>query len=323
MAASKRSSYSQSNFGGDVVRNLCVIGGLGGLSFFLGFFVLGRMVPDKENAPGKGTKRPPDAQAVQVAQKPASSPASESAPSASEPIAPLAPQKSSESVVTIEPADETVAQKPRDFDTASGANKSDKVDKDKSPVGDATDGVTKETPDVVIPVGHASDSTAKTPQKTRKAHKPSKESVDATATSENGGIREGDQKPSKIDPDNSSDNHPDRSSAKKDPDAEVSSVSSRETSKESASAVSSGTPVRRTRYRVDAGAYARREAAEKVAQRVTDLGLEASVLPITKEDGTTVYRVQQGVYRKRSNADAAHKKLADAGLDTDVVKTGG
>lgn len=320
MGSRKRSSYSQGSSGGDFVRNVGVVGVLGGLSFFLGFFVLPRMVPDKERAPATLPKPPSAAaQTVQVAQKPTSPSASEAAPPASEPVR---SKKSSESGVTIEPADEIDAQKPRDFD---GASKATQVDKEKSASGDSTDIVTKEPPDLIIPVAKEAGSTSKTPRKPHKTRSiPGENTSDAAIASENGGIRQGDQKPSNIDPDNSAVNHPDRSNAK--PNTDEAGTSKRASTKESsddAGSASSNAPVKRTRYRVDAGAYSRREAADKVAQRVTDLGLEASVLPITKEDGTTVYRVQQGVYRKRSNADAAQKKLSDAGLDTDIVKTGG
>ena len=56
MGASKRSNYSAAGnrrgAGAEAARNLGVVLGLGGLSFFLGFFVLSRMVPDKHDTSG-------------------------------------------------------------------------------------------------------------------------------------------------------------------------------------------------------------------------------------------------------------------------------
>ena len=80
-------------------------------------------------------------------------------------------------------------------------------------------------------------------------------------------------------------------------------------------------PVKRVRYSVRGSAYSRREAAEREARKITDLGLEAAVVPITTEDGTTVYRVQQGVYRNRSNAEKAKTKLSDTGVEAEIIKT--
>lgn len=78
--------------------------------------------------------------------------------------------------------------------------------------------------------------------------------------------------------------------------------------------------MKRVRYSVRGSAYSRREAAEREARRITDVGLDATVVPVTSEDGTTVYRVQQGVYRNRSNAEKAKAKLSEAGVEAEIVR---
>ena len=314
MAASKRSNYSQGSPGKDVARNIGVVAGLGGLSFFLGFFVLAKMVPDKQGQPEAA---PPATQARPVGEtrQPAQTAAAPVSSAARETVSPpSAPhQDSAAPGVTIEPDDQTATQKPRDMD---GSSRSTPSETGASPADDGTN-ATRSAPDVAAtpPQDEAGSPTA-TPATHRKprlrGHSADGGTDAGTPATDNGGIGEGDQKPSRIDRDES----------------DTSARSERRSAKANTGDATSGdTPapaktVKRTRYRVVAGSYAQRESAERRAQRVKDLGLDADVVSVTKDDGTTVYRVQQGIYRKRANAEAAQKKISEAGMDADVVKTG-
>jgi hypothetical protein len=325
MGASKRSNYSRnssySNPGKDVVRNIGVVAGLGGLSFFLGFFVLAKMVPDKH---GEAESTPsvtqsqlpvPTRQTVQAAVPVTSS----SRETASTPASPPFHKDSAASGVTIEPDDQTAAQKPRDVDSASRSALPDTSASPSNDSANASHSTTDAAPtaphdEVGTPTTTGSNGTTGTAHRKPRLRGHSGDGntdLNASAT-DNGGISEGDQKPSRIDRDES----------------DTSARSERHSARpDTGDAANAETPppaktVKRNRYRVVAGSYAQRESAERRAQRVKDLGMDADVVSITKDDGTTVYRVQQGIYRKRANAEAAQKKLTDAGMDADVVKTG-
>lgn len=344
---SSRYSSSGGNTGKDAARNIGIVLGLGGLSFFLGFFVLSRMVPDRheESVPSTATRAStqsitPAPQTVQTTVPPAGS-------VQTEPSVVAAPaKKAARSDVTIEPADETSAQKPASIDKTADKNSGDVADKiDKL---DARPDATLDTPprngdstgEAEPGAKRAGGTTAKipthtldggdtptiptSPRRTRRTRAHSAASIaiasaDSTDGTDNGGIVEGDQKPSRIDRDQS-DAQPAETRAtrrtKAEPKTDTSDSADESTPKPAR-------VVKRSRYRVAAGSYALRESAERAVGRVTDLGLEATVVPVTREDGTTVYRVQQGVYRSRANAESARQKLSDAGLDADVVKTSG
>ena len=334
MSASKRSSasrYSNSRAqsGKDAARNVGVVLGLGGLSFFLGFFVLARMVPDRQNEAGSPST--PDAQKVspasssQIAQAAAPSTVSE-APAATIPVkAPPAAKKPAEtSDIAIEPGDESASQKPGTLDDAPAKSRAAQ-DEGQAAQNGTENAAKKGSEDTTaLPDRETGSPEAPTvsPAPHTRTRKPRVKSGDgetaaSASKSETGGFSQDDQKPSKIDRDESDTSaHPAPRATRHAASGESSDSGDEEKPK-------SVKPARRTRYRVVAGAYALRESAERAAQKVTDLGLEATVVPVSKEDGTTVYRVQQGIYRLRANANAAKQKLADAGLDADVVKTGG
>ena len=355
MGASKRGNSSRySNSGGgspgaDAARNVGIVLGLGGLSFFLGFFVLSRMVPDRNAPDAAPAATPASAQTVTPAPHTAQTVASaphlaqtvESAPA-------IAPRKPASSDVTIEPADETPSQKPASLDRSTDANGdktadsvTDKMDKldganaspdatldtpPKNANSDDTGAAAKRGPGAAARTParsiDGSDATPVTPTRRTRRARPRSSEGDAEAiappdSANTGGISEGDQKPSRIDRDESD------ATPRAAPRANRRSVKADTTNDSSDEPAPAPTrAVKRSRYRVAAGSYAQREAAERAVHRVTDLGLDATVVPVTKDDGTTVYRVQQGVYRSRANAEAARQKLSDAGLDAEVVKTG-
>ena len=320
MAASKRSNsgrsnYSQSSPGKDVARNIGVVAGLGGLSFFLGFFVLAKMVPDKQGQPESATpatQSRPIAATRSSAQTAAVPVTSASRETVSTPAPPASHQDSAAPGVTIEPDDQTATQKPRDMD---GSSRSALPDTGASPADDGTN-ASRNTTDAASTAPH--DEAGSPTAAPAMRHKPRLRGHSAdggtdatTSATDNGGIGEGDQKPSRIDRDES------------EPSARVERHSAKlDTGSAASGEAPPAAPVKRTRYRVVAGSYAQRESAERRAQRVKDLGLDADVVSVTKDDGTTVYRVQQGIYRKRANAEAAQKKISEAGMDADVVKTG-
>lgn len=350
MSAGKRgnsSRYSSSgNTGKDAARNVGIVLGLGGLSFFLGFFVLSRMVPDRheEGVPSTATRASsqsvtPAPQTTQITVPIAASTQREPMPAAT------LPKKAASSDVTIEPADDISAQKPAsidktaDKDAGDVADKMDKLDaapdatldtppKNGDSTGDAeprakrSGGTAAKVPAHTLDGDTPTVPTPPRPKRRTRTHSAASSAVasaDSTDSTDNGGIVEGDQKPSRIDRDQN-DAQPSETRAarrtKPEPKTEPSDSADEPAAKPAR-------PARRSRYRVAAGSYALRESAERAVGRVTDLGLEATVVPVTREDGTTVYRVQQGVYRSRANAESARQKLSDAGLDAEVVKTGG
>ncbi len=343
---SSRYSSSGGSTGKDAARNVGIVAGLGGLSFFLGFFVLSRMVPDRHEESTASTATRASAQSITPAPQTVQTAVPPAGSTQREPTSAAAPSKRvASSDVTIEPADDTSAQKPASIDKTADKNSGDVADKldkmDAAPdatldtppkngdsTGDAEPGAKRTGGTTAKVPPHTPDGDTTTvptpPRRTRRtrAHSAASDVVSAAASADstdNSGIVEGDQKPSRIDRDQS-DAQPSETRAtrriKPDPKTDTSDSADESTPKPARA-------VKRSRYRVAAGSYALRESAERAVGRVTDLGLEATVVPVTKEDGTTVYRVQQGVYRSRANAESARQKLSDAGLDAEVVKTGG
>ncbi len=317
MGASKRSNYSAGSgrgAGAEAARNLGVVLGLGGLSFFLGFFVLSRMVPDKHDTSGLA----PSPAVTTHDTAPVPTPTPDPAPREARTVAAAPASRRNDNGPELEPATEPATQTPGSIDSAkpshsdtSSANPADSAETGANP---AT-GATGET-------GSASSTTSRTRRHSRTTMPDASSTNDKAQgdTTDNGGFSQEDQKPSRIDRDASGD-APSRTT--RHTDADTSSSHSDRNDSATGDTTHTATPAKRARYSVRGSAYSRREAAEREVRRITDIGLEATVVPVTTEDGTTVYRVQQGVYRNRSNAEKAKTKLSDAGVEAEIVKTSG
>ena len=72
-------------------------------------------------------------------------------------------------------------------------------------------------------------------------------------------------------------------------------------------------------YRVQAGVYSTKEAAESEAAKVRERGFDATV-HTTTVGGRTLYHVQNGIYRNRANAEAMRQRLKDAGIETHLAE---
>ncbi len=72
-------------------------------------------------------------------------------------------------------------------------------------------------------------------------------------------------------------------------------------------------------YRVQAGVYSTKEAAESEAAKVRDRGFDANVHTSTV-GGRTLYHIQNGIYRDRANAEAMRQRLKEAGIETHLAE---
>lgn len=327
MGASKRSNYSannRGNAGAEAARNLGMVLGLGGLSFFLGFFVLSRMVPDKHDTSGLA------ASAATTHDAPITPPQTASAspiPAHRETTTPevASTPRPADKGPVLEQASEPATQPSGSVEHAAKPATSDGTG--SAEIGDAsgagsTAGSSAANATSAGSAASETDSVVpKTPHTRRRVGSTPLDSASPSGDkTDTGTISQEDQKPSRIDRETSGD-----TPARSERHASAGSAASRADRADSTGDESSPTPktVKRVRYSVRGSAYSRREAAEREARRITDLGLDAAVVPITTEDGTTVYRVQQGVYRNRSNAEKAKSKLSEAGVEAEIVKTSG
>ena len=71
-------------------------------------------------------------------------------------------------------------------------------------------------------------------------------------------------------------------------------------------------------YRVQCGAYSKKENADEQLKKVKNAGFEAFV---TKSGG--LYKIQVGAYSKKENADAQLDKIRKAGFDAFITTAGG
>ncbi len=71
-------------------------------------------------------------------------------------------------------------------------------------------------------------------------------------------------------------------------------------------------------YRVHLGSYHTKEAAAKQMELAKDKGFDTQVLPVTRH-GKTMYRVQLGAFKDRDRADGEKQRLHEAGLDARVA----
>lgn len=74
--------------------------------------------------------------------------------------------------------------------------------------------------------------------------------------------------------------------------------------------VSEDTTSEETMYRIQAGAYRGKDAAEDQKKAIISKGIDAIII---EEDG--MYKVQAGLYRVKANADAQLNRVTDAGFD--------
>ena len=326
MGASKRSNYSannRGNAGAEAARNLGVVLGLGGLSFFLGFFVLSRMVPDKHDTSGLAA-----ASAATTHDAPIAPPQTSSAPS----VPAHNEAATSDSSSTVRPADKGPVLEQASEPATQPSGSVEHAAKPTMPdgansveTGDSSGAASiagSSAANTTSAGGAPSETNSAVPKTPHMRRHVGSAPLDAASPSgdktDTGSISQEDQKPSRIDREASGD-----TPARSERHASAGSTGSRSDRADSTGDESSPPPktVKRVRYSVRGSAYSRREAAERESRRITDLGLDATVVPITSEDGTTVYRVQQGVYRNRSNAEKAKSKLSDAGVEAEIVKT--
>lgn len=72
-------------------------------------------------------------------------------------------------------------------------------------------------------------------------------------------------------------------------------------------------------YRVQAGVYSTKEAAESEAAKVRERGFDANV-HATTAGGRTLYHIQNGIYRNRANAESMRQRLKEAGIETHLAE---
>lgn len=70
-------------------------------------------------------------------------------------------------------------------------------------------------------------------------------------------------------------------------------------------------------YRVQAGIYSTREAAEAAKQELDAKGVTAHIRPVTQK-GKSYFSVTGGTYKVKANAEAQRDKMKEAGLDAYV-----
>ena len=77
-------------------------------------------------------------------------------------------------------------------------------------------------------------------------------------------------------------------------------------------------PTTQTLYRVQVGAYSKKENADAMAENIKKAGFDTYMVQV---DG--LYKVQVGAYSKKSNADAMAAKLKASGFDTYITTKSG
>lgn len=355
MSPTKRSRYERDT-SSDVARTLPLVVGLIGMSFLLGFFVLPRLLPEKQD-----TKADPSpASVVSTASKQVTPPQN---PQVTPPVKPANPvqgdKKAAEDTTpVVEPSDTDFdkPQQPRNLNadtqpptTSTDDKRSDKTDQSQREDQGKTDKATNANrPDSKADTKSEAKPELKLEVKTEKPRRSKGRPVDSqsldtpsnsvnSANSANsvnsansnetgsaaneGGRRFRSQKPSSIDGDDSSTS---RSTSNTDGKSRYHVRADETPDARSRYHVGADenpdTPpvLPAQRYIVTAGAYGSREVAEKIRLRVIDLSLDAVVVPVTLASGATVYRVQQGVYRTQARAKAVQKRLQDANLESDV-----
>lgn len=80
-----------------------------------------------------------------------------------------------------------------------------------------------------------------------------------------------------------------------------------------------GEPSRGILYRVQAGAFSKKENAERLMAELKARGFEAFIATVDN-GGKILYRVQVGAYSVKSNAEAMQRRLQAAGYDTYLIK---
>ncbi len=263
----------------NIVRNIGIMLGLAVLSFIIGFFVLGKVLPSNQ-LPAKSD--------TQVARNNViNQPVKSSLPENGAPI---------ETPVVEKPSTVQKRVAPPTIDPK--ANKAGALD--RGPVLDAADEVKpSEVSDTQKPrklESGAGNSTAVASNdqngvieqrpvhrrhKKRKAAPPVQEvaAADASATDESGDTK---------------------------PDSMPDTTGSDEISTKKSSL-----------YRVHIGSYHTKEAASKQMELARDKGFDTQVLPVTRR-GKTMYRVQLGAYKDKDRADGEKQRLHEAGLDAKV-----
>ncbi len=266
----------------NIVRNIGIMLGLAVLSFVIGFFVLGKILPSNQ------TPLKPDAQVAMnnVPSQPVKNALADSGVTVETPIAPKTP-------VVRQPAPTSVGPK---------ANRSGALD--RGPVLDAADDVktgvvatdTQKPRKLEPEAGRAATAAPQRAEQAevieqrpaRRRHRklrpapPAQEvaAADASATDETG--------------DSKSDSMPDTTGSEATP------------SKKS------------SLYRVHLGSYHTKEAASKQMELAKDKGFDTQVLPVTRH-GKTMYRVQLGAFKDKDRADGEKQRLHEAGLDARVA----
>ena len=264
----------------NIVRNIGIMLGLAVLSFVIGFFVLGKILPSNPS-PLK-----PETQVAMnnVSSQPVKNALADNGVNVETPMTPKTPVVRQPSPTSVDPK----------------ANRSGVLD--RGPVLDAADDVktgvvaadtqkprklepeTGRAPTVAPKVAEQAGVIEQRPA--RKRHRklklvtPPQEVADASVTDETG-----DSKP---------DSMPDTTGSDETP-AKKSSL-----------------------YRVHLGSYHTKEAASKQMELAKDKGFDTQVLPVTRH-GKTMYRVQLGAFKDKDRADGEKQRLHEAGLDAKVA----
>lgn len=266
----------------NIVRNIGIMLGLAVLSFIIGFFVLGKILPSNQTPPKSDTQVAMN----NVASQPVKNALADNGVAVETPLTPKSP-------VVRQPASTPVDPK---------ANRSGVLD--RGPVLDAADEVktgvvatdTQKPRKLELETGRAATVAPQGAEQAgvieqrpaRKRHRKLRPSppvqevaaADASATDETG-----DSKPDSM------------------PDTTGSDVTP---------------PKKSSLYRVHLGSYHTKEAASKQMELAKDKGFDTQVLPVTRH-GKTMYRVQLGAFKDKDRADGEKQRLHEAGLDAKVA----